>query len=323
MGDTNNVTNSTLQASNKSANKVDGRLVGPLVAAIGLVLIIVAVVVVQAVRAFRSRRRKVYHVTDKVLKNGIVGKKHPIESDTAIENNITEDELVQTLHYEHSTEHLITSEIDYTTFTSQPTNTENDIVTELPHASEPAAAPGDGETSQWREASHDQMAPEQQISEEHFIPRANPFVLQLKKQNKITPLVENTSQTSSITSGSTPEITDEELIIIGTAIKSCPNFGRENTDESIEHDRDEPSETISYPTLTQNNDDTTRAKTSISFQLQEISSASETSSAADNFYQLSADTLGDIPCTEAIAVNRKDLWSSQDVVSEDVIIINN
>ena len=322
MGDTDNFTNASLSVSNKTGNKVDAKLVGPLVAAVGVVLIILGIVVVQAIRGFRNKRRKVYHVSDKVLKQGIIAKKQVIQSETAIQNDIAEDELVQGLHYEHSTENLITEDdVDYTTFTSQPTATQNDAVTELPGASKPTAASGE-ESSLCKEPLDDEMIAKQEMSEEHFIPRANPLLRHLKKSNKIASLVENSSLTSSITSGSTTEITDEELILIGTAIKSCPHFGRENPDCLTEHDQDEPCETVSYPALTQT-DETTQAKTSTSFHLQEISSASEISSAADNFYQFSAENMEDIPCTEAIAVNRKDLWVLEDVVSEDVIIIDN
>lgn len=313
MSEANNVTNSTLTVSSKSGNKIDSKLLGPIIAAIGLALIIVAIVVVQAVRGFRNKRRRVYHVSDKVLKNGITRKDQVIETETAIQNDITEDEPVHMLHYEHSTEQLITT--DHTT---QPSTTHNNITTE---ASKPVAVSGGEESSQWKELSCDKVVPKE-ASEEHFIPRANPLLLHLKKKNKIAPLVEKTSLTSSITSGSTTEITDEELIIIGTAIKSCPHFGRESPDASTGYDQDEPCETLSYPALTQN-DEMTKTKTSTSFQLQEISSASETSSADGNFYQFSADNMDNIPCTEAIAVSRKDLWLSQDVVSEDVIIIDN
>jgi len=320
MSEDNNVTNSTLTVTSKSGSKVDSKLLGPVIAAIGLALIIVTIVVVQAVRGFRNRRRRVYNVSDKVLKNGITGENQVIETETAIQNDINEDEPVHMLHYEHSTEQLITTdELDHTTLTSQPRNT---IVTELPDASEPLTVTGGGESSKWNGPLYDEVVSKREVSEEHFIPRANPLLLHLKKKNKIAPLAENTSLTSSITSGSTTEITDEELIIIGTAIKSCPHFGRESSDTSTRHDQDEPCETISYPILTQN-DETTKAKTSASFQLQEISSASEISSAEGNFYQFSADNMDDMTCSEVIALNRKDLWSSQDVVSEDVIIIDN
>ena len=323
MGETNNFTNASLSVSNKTGNKVDAKLVGPLVAAVGVVLIILGIVVVQAIRGFRNKRRKVYHVSDKVLKQGIIAKKQVIQSETAIQNDFAEDELVHGLHYQHSTENLISEDdVDYTTFTSQPTATQNDAGTELPGASKPTAASGEEESSLCKEPSDDEMIGKQEISEEHFIPRANPLLQHLKKSNKIASLMEDSGLTSSITSGSTTEITDEELILIGTAIKSCPHFGRESPDCSTEYDRDEPYETISYPALTQT-DDTTQAKTSTSFHLQEISSASEMSSAADNFYQFSAENMEDIPCTEAIAVNRKDLWVLEDVVSEDVIIIDN
>lgn len=312
--------NATLSLSSKSESKVDARIVGPVVAAIGLVLILAAVITVQAVKAFRNRRR-IYHISDK--KKGIIAKQQVVQSETAIQNDFGEDEQVQILHYEHSTDHLISpDEIDYTTFTSRPSTTQNDTTTELPGASQPAVASGERESSQCNGAScDDQAITTQEISEEHFIPRANPLLMHFKKSNKIASL-EDSSLTSSITSGSTTEITDEELILIGTAIKSCPNFGRESPNYSPEYDRDEPCTTLSYPALI-HNDETTQAKMSTSFQLQEVSPASEMSSAADNFYQLSAENLGDIPCTEAIAVNRKDLWVLQDVVSEDVIIVDN
>ena len=321
MGETNNITNASLSVSNKTANKVDAKLVGPLVAAIGVVLIILGIVVVQAIRVFRNKRRKVYHISDKVLKQGIIAKKQVIETETAIQNDFAEDELVHGLHYEHSTENLISEDdVDHIMFTSQPSATQNDTATELPGASKPTTASGEEDSFQYMEGH---MITKHELSEEHFIPRANPLLRHLKKSNKIASLVENSSLTSSITSGSTTEITDEELILIGTAIKSCPHFGREAQDCSTEYDRDEPSETVSYPTLIQS-DETTQAKTSTSFQLQEISSASEMSSAADNFYQFSAENMEDIiPSTEAIAVNRKDLWVLEDVVSEDVIIIDN
>ena len=321
MGENNTFTNSSLAATNKAGNKLDAKYVGPLVGAIGVILLIIGVVIVQAIRGFRSKRRKVYNVTDKVLKKGIIGKKQAIESETAIQNDFAEDELVQALNYEHSAENLFSEdEGDPTTFTSQPSITHN-AVNELPGASKPLAAIGEV-TSQCKEASEDEMIAKKDISEEHFIPRANPLLRHFKKSNKIASLAENSSLMSSITSGSTTEITDEELILIGTAIKSCPHFGRESSDYSTEFDRDEPSETVSYPALTQS-DETTKAKTSSSFQLQEVSSASEISSAADNFYQFSAENMDDIPCTEAVAVNRKDLWVLEDVVSEDVIIIDN
>lgn len=317
MGEINNFTNSTLYVSNKSEEKVNARLVAPLIAAVGLVLIIVVIVAIQTVRRYRNRRR-IYHVSDKVLKKGVIAKKQVIESVTAIQNDITEDEQVQTLHYEYSTEHLIPEgEVHYT---SQPSINQNDAV--ISSASEPTKVECcKKESAQCREASAEQTFPKHEVSEEHFIPRANPLFLHLKKSNKIAPMVEDNSLASSITSGNTTEITNEELILIGTAIKSCPNFGR-SPDCSIEYEQDEPCETLSYPALTQSKE-MSYAKTSTSFQLQDISSASEISSAADNFYQLSADNLEDIPCTEAIAVSRKDLWLSQDVVSEDVIIIDN
>lgn len=317
-----NFTNSSLSASYESERTVDAKVVGPLVAAIGLALIIVTIFTIQAVRGFRSRRRRVYHVSDKLLKKGIIGKKQVIESQTAIQNDFVEDEPVQTSHSEHSTEHLISvGEVHYTTFTSRPSISQNDGVPKLPGVIIPAAASGENESLQCRGSSDDQPVTRQDTSEEHFIRRANPLLLHLKKSNKIASLVEDTSMTSSITSGSTTEITDEELILIGTAIKSCPNFGRESP-TGYDCDQDEPCETLSYPALTQN-DETTQAKKSTSFQLQEVSSASEISSAADNFYQFSAENMDDIPCTEAVAVNRKDLWVLQDVISDDVIIIDN
>ena len=318
MSENNTFTNSSLSATNKAGNKLDAKYVGPLVGAVGVILLIIGIVIVQAIRGFRNKRRKVYNVTDNVLKKGIIGKKQVIESEfeTAIQNDFAEDELVQASHYEHSSENLLTEdEGDYATFTSRPSITQ-DAVNELPGASKPLAAIGEA-TSYCKEASEDEMVAKKDISEEHFIPRANPLLRHFKKSNKIASLVENSSLTSSLTSGSTTEITDEELILIGTAIKSCPHFGRESSDYSTDLDRDEPSETVSYPALTQS------AKTSSSFQLQEVSSASEISSAADNFYQFSAENMDDVPCTEAAAVNRKDLWVLEDVVSADVIIIDN
>ena len=318
--DTDEITNSTLFASSKNETKPDTKIVGLLVAVVGLALLIAGVVTVYFVRNFRSKRRRVYHVSDKALKKGIIAKKLTI-SHTAIQNDFAEDEPVQTLRYEQSTEHLISvNEVDYTTFTTRPSIIQSDDASELPGATQPMAASGEKESSQCKASSTSQAVDKQETSEESFIPRANPLLLQLKKSNKIASLVENSSLTSSITSGSTNEITDEELILIGTAIKSCPNFGRESSTE-YDRDQDEPCETISYPALMQN--ETTQAKTSSSFQLQGVSSASEISSAADTFYQFSAENMEDISCTEAAAVNRKDLWALQDVVSDDVIVIDN
>lgn len=310
-------TNSTLSSS-KNGSKADAKVVGLLVAVVGLVLILIAgIATIQYFRKFRSKRRKVYHVSDKVLKKGIIAKKLTM-SHTAIQNDFAEDEPVQALRYQQSTEHLIAvSEVDYTTFTTRPSITQNDDATELPTATQPT---DEKESSQCMASSNSQAVDKQETSEESFIPRANPLLLQLKKSNKIA---ENSSLTSSITSGSTNEITDEELILIGTAIKSCPNFGRES---SIEYngDQDEPCETLSYPALMQNETtSTTQTKASSSFRLQEVSSASEISSAADTFYQFSAENMEDVPCTEADAVNRKDLWALQDIVSDDVIVIDN
>ena len=320
MGDTPNSTNATLSSSHKNASEASARVAGPLAAGIGLLLIISALLTILAVWGFRNRRKRVYHVSDKILKKGIAAKKQVTESQTAVQNDFAEDEPVQGLNYEQSTDHLVsTAEIDYTAFVSSRTSIPQTNTNELPGASKSVVS-SKTEDSQYQGPSNNQAVNKQETSEEHFIPRANPLLLHLKKSNKIASLVEDSSVNSSITSGST-EITDEELILIGTAIKSCPNFGRESP-TGYEHDQDEPCETLSYPALTQT-DETTQAKTSTSFQLQEVSSASEISLAADNFYQLSAENLDDIPCTEAVAVNHKDLWASQDVVSNDVIIIDN
>ena len=316
-------TNSTIYASYKGESKVDAKFVAPLVAAVGLILIILGIITVQAVRGFRNKRRRVYHVSDKVLKKGIIAKKVMV-SQTTIQNDFAENEPVQTLRYQRSTEHLISDDIDYTTFTTHPSIVQHDDASELPGATQPLDTTDERDSSQFRASANNQAVDNQETSEESFIPRANPLLLHLKKSNKMASLMENSSLTSSMTSGSTTEITDEELILIGTAIKSCPNFGRESSTE-YDRDQDEPCETLSYPALTQSTE-ITQAKTSSSFQLQAVSSASEISSAADNFYQFSAESMQDYPSNESAAVHRKDLWAlqdRQDVISDDVIVIEN
>jgi len=289
-----NTTNSTISGATSGDNNVDVKIVAPLVAAVGLVLVLVGVIAVQVGRAYRNRRSKIYDVSSKANGRKKTAQQRPISINTELS---IEDMLAgQPTNTSRSTEQLIQQDDNQcASFTTQ-----GDITVAEVHATESPGSVSALSLQEWDEPNQsvEQLSSR---SEHHNIPRANPLRL---KRNKIFPMVEESSFASSIT--------DEELIIIGTAIKSCPNLGRESPVPPADFEQDEPCETISHPALLQTEDQPT---ISSSFQLYDASS----SSAVDNFFSQSSGE--DVPCSKV--VQRKDLWLQEDVISGDVIIIDN
>jgi len=289
-----NPTNSTLSGGTSGDSSVDAKVVAPLVAAVGLVLVLVGVIAVQVGRAYRNRRSKVYDVSSQP-NNRRTTRKRPVSINTQLSiEDILEDEPTPPLTAVRSTEQLI-----------QPDNTRcvsitpDDIAVAEVHATESSGVVSAFSLQELD--GPDESVEQSNKSEHHKIPRAKP--LRVKKKNKVCPMVEESSFASSIT--------DEELIIIGTAIKSCPNFGRESPVSPAEYE-DEPCQTVSHPALIQTDE---QPMMSSSFQCLDASS----SSAVDNFYSQSSGE--DVPCSKV--VQRKDLWSQEDIISGDVIVIDN
>jgi len=291
-----NATNSTISGGASGDNSVDAKIVAPLVAAVGLVLVLVGVIAVQVGRAYRNRRSKVYDVSSKANSRRKTKQQLPISINTELSiEDILEDDSGQPSNISQSTEQLIQQDDNRcASFTIQ-----SDIAVAEVHATESPGGVSVLSLQEWDE-SHESVEQSSSRSERHNIPRANP--LRLKRKNKIFPMAEESSFASSIT--------DEELIIIGTAIKSCPNLGRESP--VLPAEQDEPCETVSYPTLLQTDE---QQIMSSSFQLFDASS----SSAVDNFCSQSSGE--DVPCSKV--VQRKDLWTQEDIVSGDVFVIDN
>ena len=296
MEHANNTTNSTISGGTSGDSSVDAKIVAPLVAAVGLVLVLVGVIAVQVGRAYRNRRSKVYDVSSKANGKRTATQQRPISINTELSiEDMLEDESGQPINTSQSTEQLI-----------QPDNNrcasciQGGVAVAEVHASESPGGISVLSLQEWDEPND--LVEQLSRSVHQNIPRANP--LRLKRKNKIFPMVEESSFASSIT--------DEELIIIGTAIKSCPNLGRESPVPPADYEQDEPCETVSHPALLQTDE---QPIMSSSFQLLDASS----SSAVDNFYSQSSGE--DVPCSKA--VQRKDLWSQEDIVSGDVIVIDN
>jgi len=295
MEQASNTTNSTISGATSGDNNVDPKIVAPLVAAVGLVLVLVGVIAVQVGRAYRNRRSKVYDVSSKANGRKKTAQQRPISINTELS---IEDMLAgQPTNTSRSTEQLIQQDDNRcASFTTQ-----GDVAVAEVHATDSPGGVSALSLQEWVEPN-ESLEQSSSRSEHHNIPRASPLRL---KRNKIFPMVEESSFASSIT--------DEELIIIGTAIKSCPNLGRESPVPPADFEQDEPCETISHPALLQTDDQPTMM--SSSFQLYDASS----SSAVDNFCSQSSGE--DVPISKVVQC--KDLWSQEDVISGDVIIIDN